>query len=172
MRDGRRPDCKDCYGKPARKPDPVARFWEKVNVIDAESCWEWEGSGNGEGYGRLRVSGKGVVAHRFSWEIHFGKIDDGLFVCHHCDNPACVNPNHLFLGTNQDNMIDMVKKGRNSPRRGVKNNKAKLTPDKVRKIRSLYREGELSQYAIAKMFGVGQPCIKDVVNHNTWRHIR
>jgi len=146
------------------------RFWEKVDK--GESCWQWTAGDNGEGYGRFRHDNQKVGAHRFSWEFHFGDIPDSMLVCHKCDNPGCVNPDHLFLGTNQDNMNDMVKKGRNKIRVGAANNKTKLNVEKVKTIRFLYSKGNHTQRELAKMFGVGQPCIKDIVNRITWKHVK
>lgn len=88
------------------------RFWEKVDKTG--DCWEWTGFKNRQGYGQFQVSTKnGQPAHRVSFELANGKIPDGMHVCHKCDNPPCVRPDHLFLGTPSDNMKDMVKKGRN-----------------------------------------------------------
>jgi hypothetical protein len=136
-----------------------------------DDCWEWQAGDNGQGYGRFRVDGKKTGAHRFVWELYYGPPPSDLMVCHKCDNPGCVNPDHLFLGTNQDNMLDMVAKGRNRPRLGEANNKAKLTKNKVLQIRSMYASGNYSQRDLAAVFDVGQPCIKDVVNYITWKHI-
>lgn len=171
-KDGKRPDCKQCYKIPAQRMPVADRFWDKVKKGSESECWLWIAGDNGEGYGRFRHGRKKVAAHRFSWELVHGPINDESFVLHKCDNPACVNPAHLFLGTNQDNMIDMVLKGRNKPRLGKRNNKAKLTEDAVREIRRIYASGSVSQYQLAEKYGVGQPCIKDVVNFITWRHVR
>jgi hypothetical protein len=91
------------------------RFWSKVEMIPFHDCWEWVGCKVPAGYGQLRLGGKkepNLFAHRVSYVIHNGEIGKGLFVLHKCDNPSCVNPRHLFLGTHQDNMNDMKAKGR------------------------------------------------------------
>ena len=85
-------------------------FWRKVTKSDG--CWEWTGSCGAKGYGQVGVKGKNLRTHRVSWELTNGKIPEQLIVCHHCDNPKCVRPDHLFLGTNKDNTQDMLSKGR------------------------------------------------------------
>jgi len=89
---------------------PEERFWAKV--VKTKSCWLWQGAGSKSRYGRLRVENGMVSTHRYSYQLHKGMIPAGLYVCHTCDRPACVNPQHLFLGTAQDNQDDCVKKGR------------------------------------------------------------
>ena len=104
--------------RPPRVPDEV-RFWRHVKKSDG--CWEWTAGNNGHGYGwATRYRQLSVAAHRFSWEMHFGPIPPGLIVCHHCDNPPCVRPDHLFVGTYKDNMQDCVRKGRLIGRRTKK----------------------------------------------------
>jgi hypothetical protein len=91
---------------------PLAeRFWEKVNVGTPDECWTWAACTNPLGYGWINVNNSGELAHRISWLINHGEIPEGLVICHKCDNPPCVNPNHLFLGTQKDNMQDYARKG-------------------------------------------------------------
>lgn len=89
---------------------PQERFWAKVEKTD--TCWLWQGNLNRQNYGQFWLHGKLEKAHRASWEFEHGKTPSGLQVCHHCDVPSCVNPAHLFLGTNQDNALDYVRKGK------------------------------------------------------------
>jgi hypothetical protein len=107
-------------GKPIRfikghngSRSPEIRFWEKVKKSDTNDCWEWQSTTNNKGYGTISIKGRSRLAHRFSYEIHNGSIPNGLNVLHRCDNPLCCNPAHLFLGTQRDNIADMVAKGRN-----------------------------------------------------------
>lgn len=123
------------------------------------------------GYGLIRINRKNILSHRFSWGIHFGRIPEGLCVLHECDNRRCVNPNHLFLGTNQDNVDDKVNKNRQPDLKGENNGSAKLTSNQVREIRQLCRERKLLQKEIAKMFHISPGSISHIYTNKTWRHI-
>jgi hypothetical protein len=157
------------------KIDLIERFWSKVQK--SSGCWIWKDGTFDNGYGQFRVLNKKVKAHRFSWEITYGPIPDGLKVLHKCDNPPCVNPNHLFLGTNKDNTWDSIKKGRFciDPNRfdhpcGEDHPLSVLTNEKVLEIRFLHKNGR-SKYSLAKQFNVVQDTITKVVNGITWRHL-
>lgn len=152
------------------------RFWAYVNKNGCQidyvegKCWEWVGDLRHNGYGRFWYNGRSLMAHRFSYRIHYGKIPKGMFVLHKCDNPECVNPEHLFLGTIQDNVNDMIEKGRKNVLRGEHNPTAKLTWDEVRSIRKEYATGNYLQREIADMFNVALATVNQIVNYRRWQH--
>lgn len=144
----------------------LARFWFYVKKTNG--CWIWNAATNDYGYGVFH-SESGSLAHRYSYELHFGPIEDSaLLVCHHCDNPPCVNPSHLFLGTHTDNSQDSINKGRNSY--GEKNGQHKLTEADVIAIH-LERNAGMTFQAIAKIHGVGTTTIIDVIAGRSWNHV-
>jgi hypothetical protein len=124
------------------------------------------------GSGNSRIASKTDYAHRVSWRIHFGEIPAGLIVCHRCDNPICVRPDHLFLGTHQDNIADMIAKGRHRSRAhpGEKNGRAKLTAEDVRTIRRLHAEG-VTQYRLCVMFNLGDSHLTRIIQRRAWRGV-
>lgn len=144
----------------------VNRFWKRVDVRSHDECWEWRGGIGKKGYGHISVNGKTIMVHRFSFEIHFQSIPNGLQVLHACDNTVCVNPNHLFLGTNLDNMRDKAKKKRGNAPRGERHGNHKLTEKQVLEIRELSKNN--SQIKIASMFGVSSKHISDILNFKKW----
>lgn len=160
----------DPLWEPKPPPSPEERFWGSVEKSDG--CWNWKGALNHVrgGYGCFNTgSGRRMVgAHRFSWQLHHGPIPNGLFVLHRCDNPSCVRPEHLFLGTHEENMADMVAKGRGQ--RGERQHMAKLTESDVREIRSAASRGE-NYGAIAKRFGVCRGNISQIALGNIWKHV-
>jgi hypothetical protein len=156
-----------------RRRAAATRFWEYVNQDTGTNCWHWQSTLNKRGYGRIRNRAVNLMAHRFSWELHNGPIPDGLFVCHSCDNPRCVNPAHLWLGTRQDNMDDMMTKGRGSNppvRRGDANNNATLTERDVRDIRARVANGE-TYTAIATTYSIHRSTAADIAKRKTWAHV-
>ena len=155
--------------------EDVARFWSKVKVGSPDECWEWQNANNGRGYGKLFVldeNGKQThqYAHRISWELANGKIKKGLWVLHKCDNPKCVNPKHLFLGTQTENMRDAVSKGRlhGSGVRGEAQGSSRLKEGDVLAIRRLLSDGKVRQTVIAKMFNVTPTAILFIKKGKTW----
>jgi len=142
------------------------RFWEKVRITPG--CWNWTAYKSNLGYGNFRLDSKMKYAHRVSWELAHGDIPDGMCVCHTCDNRACVNPDHLFLGSHADNSSDMVQKGRSA--NGADNGKAKLTEEDVHLIREYLRYGCAHKY-IARLFGVTRPTIGYIKQGKTWGHL-
>lgn len=152
---------------PAYRP-VLERFWEKVDSSGGpEACWPWLGSLAVGGYGTINTGLCSVRAHRFMCELLFGPIPPGLHVCHHCDNPGCVNPRHLFLGTAKANMVDRNTKGRAASKAGVLNGQAKIDPDAVRAIRS---SGE-SVAEIAERFGICKTSVRNIIKRRTWASV-
>lgn len=156
---------------------PKVRFEHSYMPEPNSGCWLWLGRERGSnGYGSIKVNGKHVQAHRYSYELKFGEIPKGMIVCHTCDVPACVNPSHLFIGTTQDNSDDKVAKQRqargkslsisqgNHVRRGERNPNNKLRHEQVKAILSL----NLPQRQIAKLFGVTQALISKIKRKEIW----
>jgi hypothetical protein len=141
------------------------RFWALVHVAGDDDCWLWAGAKCSFGYGNVRWGPRGrtrqIKAHRLAFEYANGEIPMGLCVLHRCDNPSCVNPAHLFLGTRGDNNADKVAKGRQPNHRGTANPMAKLTKEDAASIRDMLAAG-MSQAKIAQSFGVHQTQISRV----------
>jgi hypothetical protein len=150
------------------RPSAETRFWRNTQKGTSAECWEWNRAVDTDGYGQFYANGKTIKAHQYSFELHFGSRD-GLSVLHKCDNPKCVNPNHLFLGTPKDNVGDAIKKGRMLV--GEKNPNAKLTKDNVQEIRKLYSRDLKNSGELAKRFGVSRTMILDIVKKKNWRDV-
>lgn len=138
------------------------RFWDKVDKNGILGCWIWTAARVNK-YGVIGLFGKMVKAHRISWELHNGEIPNGLDVLHKCDNEYCVNPNHMFLGTQADNMHDMINKGRAAWQSGL----AILTKKEVLEIRNATG----TQQEIAEQYSVSQPTISNIKSNKSWKHL-
>jgi len=146
----------------------ISRFWAKVKKT--ESCWLWTAS-KSRGYGKIVIAGKPRWAHRVAYEIQVGPIPDGKRILHLCDNPPCVRvgPGHLILGTQAQNVLDALKKGRMLF--GEKNGQSRLNEQQVREIRTLYEAGYGSHDDLADLFEVCAGTIHHVLVRKTWKHV-
>lgn len=149
----------------------ILRFWSKVDRRGADECWVWMAYINQGGYGVFSPGPKQLqLAHRFSWELAFAKIPYKTLVLHKCDNPACVNPAHLFLGTQTDNMRDCIAKGRFPSRKGSSNGRAKLSYEKVVHIRRYANRTRKTQREIGAKFGISQSYVSYILLGKGWKH--
>lgn len=148
------------------------RFHEKYIIDEETGCWLWQAARSGRGYGTMKIGGRKEAAHRISYELHKGPIPDGLLGCHKCDVRLCVNPEHIFLGTNMDNTQDMINKGRQRyvGQKGAANPKAILDEKKVRVIIKLIAKG-MNNRAIANQFGVSHGTVSLIRLGKCWPDI-
>lgn len=148
--------------KARKRFEEPKRFWSKVAVGEVDECWEWQASKTSADYGKFAIHHRLWLAHRVAWVLTFGPIPEGLCVLHKCDNRACCNPYHLFLGTRGDNAADSMKKGRRA---------RKLTEEEVLEIRELYAAGGMTQQELADEFGVSNPTISYITRRKTWNYL-
>lgn len=147
------------------------RFWRRVDKT--QGCWLWRGPVTSDGYGKVYIilfSQKIYSASRVAWVLTHGPIPSGMEICHHCDNPPCVRPEHLFLGTHADNMQDASKKKRFNDRRGENGNRAKLTEQQVREILAL--RGQITQRELARKFNVSKRAIEVIHQGTSWTYLQ
>lgn len=149
----------------------MSEWFENYYTEDANGCWIYSGRIRDDDYGNIFHNGKHEKAHRLFWELHNSKIPEGMKVLHKCDVRSCVNPAHLFLGTQQDNMTDMKAKGRWPDRKGSINGNAKLSEGQILEIFTLLEEGRLFNYEIAELYGVAGTTISYIKNKG-WRHLK
>lgn len=156
------------------------RFMSKVKVDNSTGCWEWQG-GKLNGYGGFKHNKKMKKAHRFSYEIFVQTIAEGMFICHTCDNPSCVNPCHLFQGTPKDNTQDMLNKKRANKARGCGLPQAKLDAKKIKLIREFVKRFPVlppkakmsgSCLFLSRWLSVSQATISRAVNSENWTHVK
>jgi len=157
--------------------DPIKRFWSRVDKsAGPDGCWFWTASRGHGGYGAVWWNGCMTSAHRVAYRVAVGEIPSGMCVLHKCDNPLCVNPEHLFFGTQQDNLSDMTSKGRQAvgasvvTRRGEECNFSKLTAPQVQEIRRLDSSG-VSSADISSKFGISRKYIWRIVSKKSWTHV-
>ena len=150
--------------------ESIDRIDLKTKINPITKCKEWILSTCGSGYGSFRINGKLTKAHRFVWEHYNGKIPKGMNILHRCDNPKCCEISHLFLGTQADNVADMVNKKRYTSCSGAKNGNSKLTEKEVIKIKELINTG-MNQYVIARHFNITQPVVSAIKLMKIWKHI-
>lgn len=158
------------------------RFWDKVKITGTYDCWEWQGAKNTKGYGEFWNTlrdGRHTRAHQVSWILRNGEIPDGLCICHKCDNPSCVNPAHLFLGTVEENNADTIKKGRriqgkllygrDHPQHGSNAPHSKLTDKDVLEILHIRDTEKISFAKIGSRFGVSAGLVNNIVHGRKWK---
>ena len=148
------------------------RLLASIDIDKETNCWNWIAATSAKGYGQIRLLSRAYYTHRISYELEHGDIPEGMCVCHRCDNPACVNPEHLFLGTNADNMADKIAKGRESPVpgiRGIDHYRAKLSEDDVIAIRSAPKS--VSHRELASKYGNSIANISWIRNGKGWKHV-
>lgn len=149
-------------------------FWAHVRPETGEGCWLWSGPRDRGGYGlaysvSITPRRRDVRAHRLSWEIHYGEIPDGMCVCHRCDTPSCVRPDHLFLGTALDNARDRQSKGRGFiVPSGEKHPNRRFTAEQVARIRAAYAAGSTKK-SLARAYGMSSANIRSIVTGRTWK---
>jgi len=150
------------------------RFWEKVDK--SGNCWVWMAGKNKAGYGVIYKDGQMRLAHRISWMFENGEIPKGFLIRHKCDNPSCIRPTHLVIGTHSDNMRDMAIRNRASRNGkyliGEKNGFTDLIASDVLEIRTKYANENCTQRELAKQFSVSQSTIGNIVHRRTWKHVR
>lgn len=165
----RRQDLPHDHIRPRNAEDFRRKLLKRICVNELTGCWDWTGPVLKKSrYGRMSVYMIPTLVHRLSWLLHRGEIPNGLFVLHTCDNRVCCNPEHLFLGTNQDNMNDMKSKGRQKTYRGEQNGHAVITNDQAREIKSRGRSGEELRQLCADFPMISETGIRDIISGKSW----
>jgi len=154
----------------ARRYNTAESFWSRVECLSSSECWLWRGATSSKGYGVVSWNGKDKFCHRLAWELSFGSIQEGLFICHKCDVRLCCNPQHLFSGTASDNQQDAALKGRMDRRPGSKHPLAILHERDVVEMRHRHSNGETAQ-ELADTFNVAKITVYGILARRSWRHI-
>lgn len=169
--------CRPCGKINGKRKPTIDRFWPKVNKT--ETCWFWTGAADSKwGYGSLYHEDRVHLAHRVSWMLFRGPIPEGMDVCHKCDTPPCVNPDHLFIGTRLDNMRDCSFKGRHflqknpsRARRGEQCHKSKFITGEVIAIRAIYAHGGIGLTRLSRAYGISKSAMHSIVTRKSWAHV-
>lgn len=169
VKSGKARYCSSSCAAISRAPSLDDAFYRWLPASDTDGCWEWMGHRGAKGYGVGSYKGQRFHAHRFTYELVYGSISDGMMVCHRCDNPPCCNPAHLFLGTAQDNVRDRHVKGRDA--RGESHARTTLTDDDILSIRAAYASGTATMSALARQYGVWKGTISNIIRRRTWSHV-
>lgn len=166
---GLRPDCRGCMRKPSLRPKTDAeRFWSRV--VQQDGCWDWRGTFNSNGYAYVHSGGVSGPASRVSWRLRHGEIPPGLAVCHRCDNPRRTRPDHLFLGTQRENVRDAIAKRRHVAPKGEANGKARLTAALVISLRAEFAGGD-TVAVIARRHGLSYTTASAAIKGESWSHV-
>lgn len=147
------------------KNDKISDRFNRL-LDKTDTCWLWLGDINGNGYGRLQYMNKRMLAHRVSYLLHYGKFNKNMYICHKCDNPKCVNPDHLFLGTQKDNMSDCSNKKRHTYGEKVKS--AVLKKEDILEIRKLYSSKKITQQKLSDIYNVSRGHIGLIIQGKRW----
>lgn len=151
---------------PSNKQTLIDRLLKRTEV-QPNGCWHWMGATLGKGYGQIWDGRRRVLTHRLSHELFIAPIPEGVCVCHKCDNPKCINPDHLFLGTQKVNLADMANKGRST--HGERNRMSKLTEASVASIREMYAAGGVTKTKLAQLFGVTTSLVSCITLGKVWK---
>jgi len=152
------------------KTEHIQRFWSKANILGDDDCWDWLVGKKKSGYGQFNIGHKNFYAHRIAWEIYTGKkIERKKVICHKCDNPSCVNPKHLFIGTQKDNIEDKHNKGRAARQDGENNPASKVSWDDVRDIRRMYESGIYTVLEISHLYPISRYQVSNIVRNKSWK---
>lgn len=149
--------------------DWSSRLLDRYEVA-ASGCWEWTGY-KANGYGRLTVGRQCWLAHRLSYALHYGDLPADSLICHHCDNPACINPEHLYAGDIVTNVADRTRRGRHVATLGERSGNTELTADDITELRARYAAGGISQLALARHYGISQSEAWNIIHRRRWRHV-
>lgn len=150
----------------------IIEFWKKVAITtDDDKCWLWTGAIGTTGYGNVSLNGKFTNSHRVAWSYPDYAIPEGMYVCHTCDNRACCNPKHLWIGTPQDNTLDCVSKNRTNKPTGEDCSWCKVPNSLIPEIRERYSNGGVTQLELSKEYNVSKSTIGDIVNMKTHKNV-